>query len=46
MLNLSLGSAHYKVSLRVKLFSSGQINLKGLGYPEVNNNNYNNNFIT
>ena len=45
MLNLSLGSAHYEVSLRVKLFFSGQINLKGLSYPEVNNN-YNNNFIT
>lgn len=47
MLNLSLGTAHYEleVSLSVKLFFSGQ-NLKGLSNPQVNNNNYNNNFIT
>ena len=45
MLNLSLGAAHYEVSLSVKLFFF-RTNLKGLSYPQVNNNNYNNNFIT
>ena len=44
MLNLSLGAAYYEVSLRVKIFF--RTNLKVLSYPHVNNNNYNNNFIT
>ena len=45
MLNLSLGTAHYEVSLSVKLFFLEK-NLKGLSYLQVNNNYYNNNFIT
>ena len=39
MPNLSLDTAHYEVSLSVKLFFFRK-NLKGFSYPRVNNNNF------